>query len=83
MNQEIKDKIIAGAVALFFMALVRPDRVPELWQIALITIGIYECALMAIRIARQQRRENRIRENRRIRKIEGRRLEKETFRKAN
>lgn len=83
MNQTIKDKIIAGAVALIFMALVRPDRVPELWQVALITIGIYECALMAIKTARQQRMENRIRENRRIRRIEGKRLERELFRKAN
>ena len=50
----IKDKMIAGAGTIGFMALVTTNSSPKLWQIALITLALYEICLMSVRIARKR-----------------------------
>lgn len=73
----------AAAVAVLFFALVKPDSVPDMWIVSLLTIGIYEAVLMALNIWAASRSEK-------ARKAEelktyyhnrgnGRRLEQTTF----
>lgn len=50
----MKDKMIAGASTIGFMALVSTNSSPKMWQIALIALALYEVALMAVKIARKQ-----------------------------
>ena len=79
MNRNIKDKITAGMATLLFMALIRTDRIPELWEVALIAIGLYESAILAIQITRQQQKKKRILQNNECRRREAEELEKQTF----
>lgn len=55
----IKDKMIAGAGTIGFMALVTTNSNPKMWQVALIALLLYEISLMAVRIARKQARKAR------------------------
>lgn len=55
----IKDKMIAGAGTIGFMALISTNSSPKMWQVTLIGIGIYEAALMAVKIARKEARKQR------------------------
>ena len=55
----IKDKMIAGAGTIGFMALVTTNSNPKMWQITLIGILIYESALLAVKTARKQARKTR------------------------
>ena len=55
----IKDKMIAGAGTIGFLALVSTNSKPQLWQVALIALLLYEISLMAVRIARKQARKAR------------------------
>lgn len=59
----IKDKMIAGAGTIGFMALVTTNAQPKIWQIALIGILIYESALLAVKTARRQAYKERQRQN--------------------
>lgn len=52
-------KVMAMAMTVWFMALIRTDADPELWQIALITLGVYESAVMAIQIAQKEARKSK------------------------
>ena len=63
----IKDKMIAGAGTVGFMALVTTNSNPKLWQIALIGILIYESALLAVKTSRRQAYKERKRKNIEIR----------------
>ena len=80
--KKLRDKGIAALITIAFMALIRTNAAPSLWQVALIAIGFYECALIGIRTVRQQRRDARIIENNRQRRIEGMRLEMQRFDRA-
>ena len=42
------ERIIAAALAVLFMALVRPDPMPTLWQTALVTVLTYWTARLAM-----------------------------------
>ena len=55
----MKDKMIAGAGTIGFMALVTTNSNPKMWQVALIALLLYEISLMAVRIARKQARKAR------------------------
>lgn len=55
----IKDKMIAGAGTIGFMALISTNSNPKIWQVTLVGIGIYEAALMAVKIARKEARRQR------------------------
>lgn len=55
----IKDKMIAGAGTVGFMALISTNAEPKMWQIALLGIALYETALLAVRIARKEARKAR------------------------
>lgn len=55
------NKVRAAGVAVLFFALVKPDTVPDMWIISLLTLGIYEAVLMglntwmALRAEKQQK----------------------------
>ena len=51
------NKVRAAGVAVLFFALVRPDSVPAMWIVSMLTIGIYEAVLMGINIWTQTRAE--------------------------
>ena len=42
------NKVRAAGVAVLFFALVKPDTVPDMWIISLLTLGIYEAVLMGL-----------------------------------
>lgn len=59
MKRGAQNKIIAAAGTVLFMSLINTSAQPELWQVALIGIGIYEAALLAVQIARKEARKQR------------------------
>lgn len=42
------NKVRAAGTAVLFFALVKPDTVPDMWIISLLTLGIYEAVLMGL-----------------------------------
>ena len=42
------NKVRAAGVTLLFFALVRPDSVPEMWVISILSILMYEAILMGL-----------------------------------
>lgn len=76
----IKDKLTAGIVVVVGMALIRTNANPQLWQMALISIGLYETVLLFFRASReipQERSRRQIRtENIRINHRNGQNLKK-------
>ena len=42
------NKVRAAGAAVLFFALVKPDTVPDMWIISLLTLGIYEAVLMGL-----------------------------------
>lgn len=50
----IKEKMIAGSCTIGFMALITTNGNPKMWQIAMLSLALYEVALIAVRIARKQ-----------------------------
>lgn len=59
MKRRAVTRIMAAVITAVFMALIRTDADPELWQVALTTLGIYECAVMTIQFTRKEIRKNR------------------------
>ena len=56
------DKGVAGAVTVGFMAVVRPDPIPTMFETALITVLMYEAARWCawyVRKANRKRKEDR------------------------
>lgn len=72
-------RIMAAAITAVFMALIRTDADPELWQVALLTLGLYECAVMFIQIAQREARKNKRNKIIRIRQQDARRWAEEWF----
>lgn len=70
---------MAAAITAVFMALIRTDADPELWQVALLTLGLYECAVMFIQIAQREARKNKRNKIIRIRQQDARRWAEEWF----
>lgn len=77
--KRLKDKAAAALVTIAFMALIRTNAGPSLWQVALIAIGLYETVLLWIWTVRRSRREAMIMENNRRRRIDGKRIENQRF----
>jgi len=63
MRRELLDKGMAGIGTVAFMALVKTNASPTLGQMALISIGMYEALLLAVKAARDTAKENRRRQN--------------------
>lgn len=80
--KRLKDKAAAALITIAFMALIRTNAGPSLWQVAMIGIALYEFTQYAIRTVRQQRKAALIMENNRQRRIEGKRIENQRFRKV-
>lgn len=72
-------RAISAALTVMFMALIRTDADPKLWQAALITVGIYESIVMAIQIAQREARRNRRNKIIRIRQQDAKRWAEEWF----
>ena len=75
----IKDKLTAGIVVVVGMALIRTNADPQLWQIAFLSIGLYEAINLFAQTAqtlKKDRTEKRIRKvNAEINRRNGRNLE--------
>lgn len=80
--KKLRDKGIAALITIAFMALIRTNAAPSLWQVTMIGIALYEFTQYAIRTVRQQRKAALIMENNRQRRIEGKRIENHRFRKV-
>lgn len=79
----MKDRLIAaGAVMLFFLTL-RTNANPEMWQIGLIAVALYESVLLIIKTFERETkktiRKREVARNVRFRKEDGYRLEDEVF----
>lgn len=72
-------RIMAAAITAMFMALIRTDADPTLWQVALITMGLYECAVMTIKITQKETRQRKRNKISRIRQQDARRWAEEWF----
>lgn len=74
----IKDRLTAAAVVIVGLALIRTNADPTLWQIGMISIGLYESVLLFVRTAREVPRERSRRQieerNYQINKRNGRNL---------
>jgi len=79
MKENIKEKTVAGALSVLFLALVRTDADPQMWQVALIALVLYECAVMTIKIAQKEARHRRRNRIIRIRQQDARRWAEEWF----
>ncbi len=79
--KKLRDKGIAALITIAFMALIRTNAAPSLWQVTMIGIALYEFTQYAVRTVRQQRKAALIMENNRQRRIEGKRIENQRFRR--
>ena len=70
---------MAAAITAVFMALIRTDADPELWQVALLTLGLYECGVLFIQIAQKEVRKSRRNRIIQIRQQDARRWAEEWF----
>ena len=52
----MRDKILSAGIVTGFLALVTTNAHPQMWQVAIIGIGLYEAVLMGIREIRRSRR---------------------------
>lgn len=52
-------RIMASVITTVFIALIRTNAHPEMWQVALLTLGLYECGVMFIQIAQREARKSR------------------------
>lgn len=80
--KKLRDKGIAALITIAFMALIRTNAAPSLWQVTMIGIALYEFTQYAVMTVRQQRKAALIMENNRQRRIEGKRIENQRFRKV-
>lgn len=62
----IKDKLTAGIVVVVGMALIRTNADPQLWQIAFLSIGLYEAINLFTQVAQTMKKD---RTEKRIRKV--------------
>ena len=53
------NRLIAGVGTVWFMSLISTNASPKLWQIAFLSIGMYEALFWAVRIARREARRQR------------------------
>lgn len=53
------NRLIAGVGTVWFMSLISTNANPKLWQIAFLSIGMYEALFWAVRIARREARRQR------------------------
>ena len=79
MRRGTVERIMAAAITAVFMALIRTDADPTLWQVALITMGLYECAVMTIKITQKETRKRKRNKISRIRQQDARRWAEEWF----
>ena len=70
---------MAAAITAVFMALIRTDADPELWQVALLTLGLYECGVLFIQSAQKEVRKSRRNRIIQIRQQDARRWAEEWF----
>lgn len=77
--KEIKEKGVAAAGTVLFLALVKTNADWKLWQVAMIGILLYEALILSIKTAKRIDRENRRREYSRIRQQDARRWAEEWF----
>lgn len=79
VKREIVAKALAMTVTMSFMALVRTDAEPKLWQTAMIALGLYESIVMAIKILMKGNRKYRRKKMIRIQQQDARRWAEEWF----
>ena len=72
-------RIMASVITTVFIALIRTNAHPEMWQVALLTLGLYECGVMFIQIAQREARKSRRNKIIRIRQQDARRWAEEWF----
>lgn len=53
------NRLIAGIGTVWFMSLISTNASPKLWQVAFLSIGMYEALFWAVRIARREARRQR------------------------
>ena len=53
------NRLIAGIGTVWFMSLISTNANPKLWQVAFLSIGMYEALFWAVRIARREARRQR------------------------
>lgn len=53
------NRLIAGVGTVWFMSLISTNASPKLWQVAFLSIGMYEALHLAVRIARREARRQR------------------------
>lgn len=53
------NRLIAGIGTVWFMSLISTNASPKLWQLAFLSIGMYEALFWAVRIARREARRQR------------------------
>lgn len=75
----IKDKLTAGIVVVVGMALIRTNADPQLWQIAFLSIGLYEAILLFIRTGRRASRKRVYNENLTVGQADMARVEEQVF----
>lgn len=72
-------RMTAMAITVLLMTMIHTDADPELWQAALITLGLYESVAMTIQIAQKEARKKRRNKIIRIRQQDARRWAEEWF----
>lgn len=73
------NRLIAGIGTVWFMSLISTNASPKLWQVAFLSIGMYEALFWAVRIARREARKSRRRKYITATKIDMRRVEDQVF----
>lgn len=56
----IKTKLMAGVITVWGLSLVTTNAQPKLWQVAFISIGLYEAAILIIKTYQSVRNERTI-----------------------
>lgn len=73
------NRLIAGIGTVWFMSLISTNASPKLWQVAFLSIGMYEALHLAVRIARREARRQRRRKYITVTKNDMRRVEAVVF----
>ena len=79
MRRGTMARIMASVITTVFIALIRTNAHPKMWQVALLTLGLYECGVMFIQIAQREARKSRRNKIIRIRQQDARRWAEEWF----
>lgn len=75
----MRDKGLSAAGTLAFMALVTTNAQPQLWQIAFVSIGMYEAMLLAVKTGRKVARDQRRKKNKKYRQQDAHRWAEQWF----